>query len=167
MTSAASADLTAIADALSYAGRVGGVKAANLVVRGYAERVRAQAQTMVPVKSGELRDSIEVRYPNVHKAVIGPTKEYGVYQEFGTASRGEFGGSPYIIRPKSPSGRLRFKVNGQWVTAKKVVHPGIPPHPYMRPGLQQAIGTDMAQELADRGALVAIQGPKALPAGRQ
>lgn len=166
MSSAASADLTPIAEALGYSARVGGAKAANLVIRGYAERIRSEAQTMVPVKTGELRDSIEIRYPNIAKAVIGPTKDYGVYQEFGTATRGEFGGAPYIIKPKSPSGVLRFKVNGQWVTAKKVVHPGIPPHPYMRPALQQGLGNELAQDLAQRGALMSVQGKNALPAGQ-
>lgn len=167
MTSAASADLSSLAESLNYASKVGATRAANLTIRGYAERVRTEAQTMVPVKTGELRDSIQIRYPNIAKAVIGPTKDYGVYQEFGTASRGEFGGSPYEIRPKSPDGRLVFKVNGKWVSAKRVIHPGIPPQPYMRPALQGALGNELASNLAQQGALMAVQGKNALPAGLQ
>lgn len=157
--SAASADLTSLARDLAAAG-MGSYRAAAQVVQQTASQVAAEAKSLAPVKTGKLRASIVVRYVNPLHAEVGPAVPYGVYQEFGTASRGEFGGAPYVIRPRKPGGRLVFKVDGKTVAAKQVRHPGVPPHPYMRPALVSALGS-MAPRLAESGALLITRGPNA------
>lgn len=124
-----------------------------------AQEIQQEAQTLAPIKSGRLRNSISIRYPNPMEAVVGPQVAYGVYQEFGTGERGEFGGSAYTIKPKSPGGLLVFKVGGKTVYARSVRHPGIPAHPYMRPAVEKVLG-DMAGSLADKGALLITKGPR-------
>lgn len=158
MTTAASVDLRNLAANLAYASGTGVELAAANVIRSNAEQIRAKAQTMAPVKTGALRQSITIRYEGGLKAVIGPEVPYGVYQEFGTGTRGEFPTGMYQIRPKSPDRRLVFKVNGKWVAAKVVNHPGIRPHPYMRPAVTATLGPEMTQEMADAGALVITRG---------
>jgi HK97 gp10 family phage protein len=88
-----------------------------------AEAVAAEAQTIVPVDTGELRDSIAAG----PVALIGTTVQgsveatapYAAYVEFGTGQRGEAsaGAGP---GPYSPD----------W--------PGMPAQPYMRPALDTA-----------------------------
>ena len=57
---------------------------AAMVVRTSAFLVEAAAKRLAPVDTGFLRNSIGVDWAGV-SAVIGPTAEYGPYQEFGTA----------------------------------------------------------------------------------
>ena len=156
---AVSADLTALAQRLSYAANEGITKAAGEVVHTYAEKIKDLAQASAPIKKGTLQHSISVEYQGDTKATIGPHVTYGVYQEFGTGTRGEFPTGPYMITPKKGK-YLAFTVNGKRVFAKVVHHPGIPPHPYMRPAAQQALG-DFADSLAEAGALVIIKGSNA------
>lgn len=155
---AASADLTKLSRNLADAQGIAIQNAADEVLHVYAEKVKTIAQSLAPVKTGALQQSIEVGYePN--KATIGPHVTYGVYQEFGTGERGEFPTGPYTIKPKSGK-YLVFRVNGKVVRAKMVRHPGIKAHPYMRPALEQALG-EMADDLAQRGALLILRGPNA------
>jgi phage gpG-like protein len=113
---------------------------------------------MAPVKTGRLRETITAHKTGPLTAVIGPQVPYGAYQEFGTATRGEFGGSVYEIRPKRPGGWLRFEVDGKVVFAKVVHHPGIAPRPYMRPALERII-TPFGQSLAELGGTFIVYGP--------
>lgn len=156
---AASADLTRLASDLRLAG-LSATAAAGAVVSATAQQVQALAQQKAPFKTGRLRESITVSQPAPNRAVIGPTVEYGAYQEFGTASRGEFGGSPYVILPKRAP-RLVFTIDGKRIHAKKVVHPGVRARPYMRPALVEALGT-AARTLAEDGQLLITVGPKAV-----
>lgn len=153
---AASADLRRLADNLSHASGMGIQQAAAQVVKDTAEKVKNLATDLAPKKTGKLAASIRIVYVSPVEAHIGPTVYYGPFQEFGTASRGEFGGAPYKIRPKRAE-RLTFKVDGKWVSAKEVTHPGVPAHPYMRPALEQALGP-AAGELARRGSLLITRG---------
>lgn len=155
---AASADLTKLSRNLAAAQGMSIQNAVDEVLHVYAEKVKATAQALAPVKTGALQRSIEVGYePN--KATIGPHVTYGVYQEFGTGERGEFPTGKYPITPKQ-SEFLVFRVNGRIVRTRRVMHPGVRPHPYMRPAVQQVLG-DMAEELAQRGALLITRGPNA------
>ena len=156
---AASADLTALARDLSAASRMGIQAAAARVVGETAQRVQAIAQAKAPFRTGKLRTSIGIRQDSPFQAQIGPSVVYGPYQEFGTGSRGEFGGAPYEIRPKKPNGLLVFQVDGRTVFARKVTHPGVPPHPYMRPAAVEALGP-AAGELAAAGALLITRGQR-------
>ena len=90
MTNAASADLSALAQDLSVISQTSAAAAAQQVIQQAAQRVQAEAQSLAPVKTGALRDSISIKYPSPTSAIIGPQVSYGVYQEFGTGSRGEF-----------------------------------------------------------------------------
>jgi HK97 gp10 family phage protein len=156
---AASADLYKLAERLSFASHEGINQAASEVVRTYAERIKTTAQSLAPIKTGALQHSIAIGYEGELKATIGPHVTYGVYQEFGTGTRGEFPTGPYQIKPKKGK-YLTFKINGQWVRVKMVNHPGIPAHPYMRPAVQQVL-SDFADELAQAGALQITKGPNA------
>ena len=151
---AGSADLRRIAENLAYASGDGIAKVAANVVRKYAEATRASAQSFAPVRTGTLRDSITVRYESPTHAEVGPEVPYGVYQEFGTKG-------PYEIKPKNVNGVLVFNIGGKRVFAKRVTHPGVKAHPYMRPGLEAAIGTEMAHEMAREGTLIITKGKAA------
>ena len=153
---AASADLRSLADRLAHASGEGIQKAAAEVIKDTAEKVQNFAAELAPRKTGALASSIRITYVSPLEAHIGPTMFYGVFQEFGTASRGEFGGQPYKIRPKRAE-RLSFQIDGKWISTKEVTHPGVPPHPFMRPALKQALGP-AADELAAQGALLITKG---------
>lgn len=160
MNRAASADLSALAADLAYASQKGIDAAAQQVIQQAAQRVQAEAQTRAPVKSGRLRNSISIQYPTPTSAIIGPQVEYGVYQEFGTGSRGEFPGTAYEINAR-PGGYLRFKQGTRWVYTKKVRHPGVRARRYMRGGLEAALGADLMDRLLKAGTLLIMKGPKA------
>ena len=158
--SAASADLTKLAQDLASAGNVDIHHSAERLIQQAAQRVQAEAQTKAPVKSGRLRDSISIIYPNRTTAIIGPQVEYGVYQEFGTGERGEFPGTSYQIRPKKGK-YLKFKIGSKWVYARLVTHPGVKARRYMRDGLEAALGEELTDKLARSGALLITKGSKA------
>jgi HK97 gp10 family phage protein len=158
MADAASVDLQSLAADFAYASNQGMAQAATEVIRQAAQSIQQQAQANAPVRTGRLRDSITIHYTDVFRASIGPTVPYGVFQEYGTGSRGEFGGPMYTIRPKRAGGVLVFTVNGKKVVARVVHHPGIPPHPFMRPAVAQVLGQELTASLAERGALLITQG---------
>jgi phage gpG-like protein len=161
MANAASADLAALAADLAAAGNTGINTAAERIIRQAAQRVQAEAQTQAPVRSGRLRNSISIQYPTPTTAIIGPQVEYGVYQEFGTGSRGEFPGSAYEITSNRPGGYLKFRSGTRWVYTRKVRHPGVRARRYMRGGLEAALGSDLIEGLLKAGTLLITKGPKA------
>ena len=127
------------------------------IFRDYGPKIEATAKEYAPVDSGRLKDSIHV---DVHGATmtIAADAPYAKFLEFGTASRGEFPGAPYKIRPRNAS-VLRFEVNGKVVFAKEVTHPGIAPQPYLRPAVLDEVG-GLFGALADRGQAYIIKGPR-------
>lgn len=158
--SAGSADLTALAADLNQAGRAMSDFTANLV-GDTARTVEQIAKSMAPVDTGDLKNSIAVRFENALTAIIGPGVEYGTYQEFGTGSRGEFNGQAYEIKPKA-GGVLAFRVNGRLViTRKPVMHPGVKAQPYMRPALLQAL-QPFTDTLLEAGVLAITKGPRSV-----
>lgn len=63
------------------------VRAANLALQKAALDVEARAKTLAPVDTGALQNSISrdmVGTGNQARVEIGPTVEYGLYQELGT-----------------------------------------------------------------------------------
>lgn len=154
---AADVDLATLAADLAAASQTGMQVAAERIIKGAAESVQQEAQSLAPLKTGALRDSITIRYVSALKAVVGPSVEYGVYQEFGTGKRGEFPGHMYTIKPKTKK-ILSFTVGGKRVFAKVVNHPGIKPHPFMRPALTRSLGKELAASLADAGLLQITRG---------
>jgi phage gpG-like protein len=135
-------------------------KAAKQIIMQTAMKVQSEAQTRAPIKSGRLRDSISIQYPTPLSAVIGPQVSYGVYQEFGTGSRGEFPGAPYKITPKKGT-YLKFKIGAKTVFVKSVDHPGVRARAYMRGGLEAALGAGMVEEMLKAGTLMITKGPNA------
>lgn len=153
---AGSADIRALAERLQKASGEGIQKAVDETLTVYAERIKSEAQARAPFKSGRLKYSITINRISETSVSIGPEVPYGVFQEFGTGTRGEFHSAPYKIAPKGP-GYLTFQVNGRWVRTKLVNHPGIPAHPFMRPALEAALG-DFAAEMARKGTLLITKG---------
>lgn len=158
--SVAYADVSGLAENFAAASGQSFRVAAEKLVDGYAQQCAALAASFAPVKTGALKDSITVSKRGQLTAIIGPDEPYETYQEFGTATRGEFGGPMYTIVPKKPGGVLVFQINGQTVFAKMVKHPGIPPHPYMRPAFERII-TPFGQSLAQLGGSYVKYGPNA------
>lgn len=161
MANAASADLSKLAADLSAASGTGIQRAAEQIIQQTAQKVQAEAQTRAPVRSGRLRNSISIKYVNATTALIGPEVDYGVYQEFGTGSRGEFPGTPYTIKSRRPGGYLVFRVGNRKVFTRSVQHPGVRAKAFMRGGLEAALGPNLASRLAQVGALLITKGPNA------
>jgi HK97 gp10 family phage protein len=159
MVNAASIDLSNLAKDLMAAGTSINV-AAQKVIQDTAMRVQSEAQSRAPVKSGRLRNSISIKYPNPLTAIIGPQVEYGVYQEFGTGSRGEFPTGPYKITAK-PGKLLRFKVGAKIVYARSVTHPGVRARHYMRDAVEATLGSELLGQMAAAGQAQIIRGPNA------
>lgn len=131
MTSVASADITRIAEALRETGRDSGVTTQRVMIES-ANFLLTEMEVRVPVDSGDLRKSLAVRVEG-DRVTVGPDVPYASYVEFGT--------QPHEIRPKKPDGVLRFKVNGQWVYAKVVNHPGTKAQPFVRPAFDAWVKT--------------------------
>lgn len=77
-------------------GRIGAVSAA--VLRKTAYDIEADAKALAPVDTGALRSSISTSISGDGRngamtAEIGPTVEYGVYQEYGTSTQP---GTPFM-----------------------------------------------------------------------
>lgn len=153
---AATADLRQLSANLASAGGYAFEPVAAQVVREAVEQVAAEAKSRAPRKTGALADSIVVVFQGPLTAMVGPTKKYGVFQEFGTGTRGEFPTGMYVIRPKVAS-KLRFEVDGKTVFAKEVHHPGIKAHPFMRPGLQAALDK-LQDQLGQAGVSMSMKG---------
>ena len=139
MTSVASADIYKIAEALRYSGEQADATTQSVLIES-ANYLLTEMETRVPVASGRLRDSLGVRISG-DKVIVGPDVPYASYVEFGT--------EPHEIRPKNQNGVLRFKVNGQYVYAKVVHHPGTKPQPFVEDSFNawvKTLGPKVAQE---------------------
>lgn len=154
---AASVELRELAQDLTQAGQRVEKVAADLIGQ-IAQQIQAYAQAAAPRDTGKLAGSIHIVWVDRLTAEVKPGVAYGPFQEFGTASRGEFPGKPYEIRPKAKP-FLVFQVNGRTVYARKVTHPGVRAQPYMRPAALTAL-EPFADRLAERGALLITKGPR-------
>jgi HK97 gp10 family phage protein len=77
-------------------GRVGSL--ASTALRKTAYDIEADAKILAPVDTGNLRNSISTTISGDGRfgtmtAEIGPTAEYGIYQEFGTSTQP---GTPFM-----------------------------------------------------------------------
>lgn len=116
-------DLTKLAADLQYASdNIEG--ATQDLLQNTANAMAQDMRAGAPKKTGYLANSISVKSGPLWVS-IGPEAYYGGYVEDGTQG-------PYVIKPLIAN-VLAFQVNGQTVFAKKVVHPGNKPHPYVRP----------------------------------
>lgn len=81
-------------------------------------------------QTGNLRRSIFREVQSAARGKIGVGEEYGFYVETGSG--------PHTIVPRKKK-LLRFRINGKWVFAKKVNHPGSKPYPFMQPAFENNI----------------------------
>lgn len=106
-----------------------------------AEEIAKAAYNNAPKDTGELANSITVRYGRREAQVVA-TAPHAAFVEFGTWSHNVLDPKPgtYTIRPKRPGGVLRFTgKDGQVVYTKKVEHPGIKPQPFLAPAHQEVM----------------------------
>lgn len=135
------------------------------IIQRKAYEVQQLMVTYAPVRTGELRRSIEVRISEGGQyAEVEPMAPYAGFVEYGTGVYSEFGnGQPYEIKATSGDA-LRFVVNGQVVFAKKVIHMGIQPQPFVRLAALDATA-DFADLIADGAVNLIINTPNAKMAG--
>lgn len=89
----------------------------------------ARATTIFKDKSGKTRASIkDKRGPGANQSSV-VAKGAAVFLEAGTGRYG-LRGRDYVITPKN-GGHLHFRVQGRWVFASHVMHPGIKPTHFM------------------------------------
>jgi len=138
VSSAATLDLARLSADLASAAGIGIGEAAQAALAEGATFVASQMAVYAPRRTGALIQSITISYPDPFTAVVGPTVDYAVYQEFGTHG-------PYKIRPRTPGGYLVFYIGGRKIVTREVTHPGVPPHPFARPA-----AADAAEQLAGR-----------------
>jgi len=99
----------------------------RMFLQGIAVDLETELVRVAPVKTGYLKNSIEVRLVGMDIEIYMP--EYAMYVEFGTA--------PHIITPNSAQA-LHWKSDGKQGTkgkdvfAKIVHHPGSQPFPFIR-----------------------------------
>lgn len=87
----------ALGSRMSSAGGRVGAKGSR-ALRKTAFDIQADAQVLAPVDLGTLRDSISTEFTGDGRngsmsAEIGPTVEYGIYQEYGTSTQS---GTPFM-----------------------------------------------------------------------
>jgi HK97 gp10 family phage protein len=135
------ADISKLADALRQTADDSQITTQQVLVQS-ANQILAEMEALVPVDTGRLRTSLQIRV-DTDRVIIGPNENiapYGGYVEFGT--------KPHTIVPKKPGGVLVFKMNGQTVYTKKVRHPGTKAQPYVRPAFEawvDSLGTMAAE----------------------
>jgi hypothetical protein len=112
------------------------------VVKKVAFDMQATAQRLVPVDTGLLKSSISVDFTELGFD-LGPTAEYGGYVELGVDH-------PFEIRAH-PGGFLAFMEGGEEVFARKVIHPPMPPQPYLGPAFDLGL-PDLERALGSLGA---------------
>lgn len=95
--------------------------------------VESEAKARTPVDTGNLRRSI------THKTSHDDTKStvvIGTNVEYAEAV--EEGSSPHDINYDK---NQKLNINGRWVTVKTIHHPGTKPQPYLKPSIEENIGT--------------------------
>jgi len=91
--------------------------------------LEAEAKYRVSRKTGHLARSITHKTDhdeNTSKVQIGTNVKY--------AQTIEEGSKAHTIQFDNPQ---RLKIKGQWVTVKKINHPGTKPQPYLKPSIEE------------------------------
>ena len=102
--------------------------------------VKGQAKSRAPIKTGQLKGSIDHEVKGEQVAVF-TNVEYGAAIEFGL--------EPMLIKVKNK----KVLSNGKTFFGKSVIHPGTNPQPFLRPsifGNVDKINNIMARELASK-----------------
>jgi HK97 gp10 family phage protein len=138
VSAVAYADVSRLAEALKMSAQQSGITTQQVLIQA-SNHILAEMESRVPVRSGELRRSLQIKV-ETDKVTIGPNTPYAGYVEFGT--------QPHEIRPKSAGGVLVFTIGGRKVFTKKVHHPGTKAQPYVRPAFEawvDSLGTMAAE----------------------
>ena len=152
-------DITTLVKDLTTVSELSPEQITENIFEDIGSQIQDLARQKAPMKSGALRDSITYEVKDGNTLILDAAVDYATYQEFGTGTRGEFPGKPYKIRPKKPGGKLVFKIKGKTVFAREVTHPGVTPHPFLRPAVMEALGP-LLDKLADKGQAMIIKGPR-------
>lgn len=130
MPAVGSADIDSLAEALRDTGQQADATTMS-VLQNSANYLKSEMEARVPVRTGKLRQSIQIRILN-QKVIIGPDTDYANFVEFGTA--------PHEIKPKNKKA-LAFRVGGKTVIVKSVHHPGTKAQPFVRPAFDAWVDT--------------------------
>ena len=130
MTGVASADIASLADALKEAAKNSEITTQEVLVHS-ANYLKTEMEARVPVDTGRLKQSIQVRVSG-KRITVGPDTPYAEYVEFGTA--------PHVIKPKK-SNVLAFQAGGRTVIVRSVNHPGTKAQPFVRPAFEAWVDT--------------------------
>lgn len=93
------------------------------------EVVEAEAKILCPVDKGELIGAFSHEVESSENEVLGRVKNSS-----GHAAPVEFGSKPHVIEPRNKP-NLKFKIDGKWISTKKVFHPGFAGIPFLRGAL--------------------------------
>ena len=93
------------------------------------EIVEAEAKQLCPVDKGELIGAFSNEVVVEGDEIVGRIKNSA-----GHAASVEFGSKPHVIEPKNKK-NLKFKIDGKWISTKKVFHPGFAGIPFLRGAL--------------------------------
>jgi HK97 gp10 family phage protein len=138
MSSIASADVTRLAMALRESGRKSEATTFD-VLQQSAGYILSEMERTVPVKSGNLRDSLGVKVTS-GSVIIGPDVNKAPYATFV-----EHGTKPHVIKAKNGKA-LAFTVGGRTVIVRSVNHPGTTAQPFVMPAFETWV--DSIGELA-------------------
>ncbi len=108
------------------------VKVARNAMAFGARIIRDEAKTIVPIKTGSLKQSIRVSTRRDRDGTISASIRAGGKTKTGDAFYAhmvEFGTQPHFIKPKGKA----LKIGGNFTGP--VHHPGARPKPFMRPAL--------------------------------
>ena len=109
----------------------------NKAMPDIARRMQNELMLVVPVDTGRLKNSIKVTATD-EGLIIGMV-EYGRWVEFGCP--------PHIITPKTKKA-LKFKIDKKIIFAKKVMHPGNRPNPFVRNTLMTKLKNIIIEEIS-------------------
>lgn len=107
-------------------------------MRDVALAMVEEQKRLAPVKTGNLRRSINVGRISARSAESIARANYAAYVEYGTR--------PHEIRPRNAR-VLSWKKGGQRIFARRVQHPGTRAQPFMIPGAQKAVNSERIRDL--------------------
>lgn len=141
MTVVGTADIDRLTEALKRTAKESGITTQQVLIQS-SNHILAEMESRVPVKTGQLRQSLGIKVSG-DKVIIGPNTTQAPY-----AGYVEFGTKAHTIRPKKPGGVLVFNIGGTKVFTTKVNHPGTKAQPYVAPAFQawvDSLGTMAAE----------------------
>lgn len=130
------------------------VKTSAILFQLQSKIVAKLSGEVLKVKTGALRSSVTVQGPVVEGGVIrgsvgipeGPTHGYAMIQTLGT------GGRAWEIINVKRKALAWAGADGKMAFARRVMHPPLPPRPFVRPALEESreeIIRELAQIVAD------------------